>query len=56
MFQFRPGEYGAPIAELLALAGDGNRLPLEKALREIQRVEWQLLFDFCCRRAVGAGR
>ena len=25
----------------------------EKALREIQHAEWQLLFDFCCRRAVG---
>lgn len=26
---------------------------LEQLLREVQRVEWQLLFDFCCRRAVG---
>ncbi len=27
---------------------------LEQALREIQRAEWQLLFDYCCRRAVEA--
>lgn len=27
---------------------------LELALREIQRAEWQLLFDYCCRRAVEA--
>ncbi len=26
---------------------------VEKTLREIQRAEWQLLFDYCCRRAVG---
>ncbi len=26
---------------------------LEQTLREIQRAEWQLLFDFCCRRALG---
>ncbi len=27
---------------------------VEKTLREIQRAEWQLLFDYCCRQAVGA--
>ena len=25
----------------------------ETALREVQHAEWQLLFDFCCRRALG---
>ena len=24
----------------------------QRALEEVQRAEWQLLFDFCCRRAV----
>jgi hypothetical protein len=28
---------------------------LERALQEIQRAEWQLLLDYCCRRAVGSG-
>jgi hypothetical protein len=27
---------------------------LEQRLREIQRAEWQLLFDYCWRRAAGA--
>ena len=27
---------------------------LEQRLREIQRLEWQLLFDYCFRKAVGA--
>ena len=26
---------------------------VDQVLREIQRAEWQLLFDYCCRRAVG---
>jgi hypothetical protein len=26
---------------------------LRRLLEEIQRAEWQLLFDFCCRRAAG---
>jgi hypothetical protein len=44
-----------PIAfvDLCERAGRGDSR-LEAACREIQRIEWRLLFDYCYRRALGA--
>ena len=54
--------YGSRVAQILALRQDGKALmPLvsgngsskagaaERAALEIQRAEWQLLFDYCAR-------
>ena len=35
-------------------AASGGAADFEQRLREIQRLEWQLLFDYCYRKAVGA--
>lgn len=35
-------------------AAGGGDAGLEQRLREIQRLEWQLLFDYCYRKALGA--
>jgi hypothetical protein len=58
-FLFRAADYG-PEVSAIALDGDGERLMCEQARRQpgsemearaqsLQRVEWQLLFDFCAR-------
>ena len=51
-FLFQAADYGPEVSAILALDGDGERLmPLvmETRARNLQRVEWQLLFDYCAR-------